>query len=100
MRAPRSVRGLAVAAGAVAEVVVGDLTSEGRSGLDREAVVQPAPDAGVADLGAEVVRGCEMPCLVEAGLALDVDVDRVGAEEVAEDLDDRRGDRRVCRRVL
>jgi hypothetical protein len=35
----------------VAEVVVGDLAAEGRAGLDGEAVVHSAPDAGVVDLG-------------------------------------------------
>ena len=91
---------LAAAAEALVEVVVGDRASQSRAGLDREAVVQAAPDAGVADLGAQVVRGREVARLIEGWLALDVDVDRVRAEEAGEDLDDRRGDRRVRGRVL
>ena len=48
-RAPRQ-GVLVVCAEPVAEIVVGDLASEGRAGLDGEAVVHSGPDAGVVDL--------------------------------------------------
>jgi hypothetical protein len=55
-------------------------------------VVQPSPDAGVDDFAAEVIRRVEVPHRIQvAGRpgrveAVDVDIDRVRAEEGAVDL--------------
>src|SRR5262249_54860006 len=61
------------------EVVVRHLTAEKRAGLDREAVVQASPDAGVVGLRTQVVRGREVPRHREARRPLDVDVELIRA---------------------
>ena len=84
----------------VVEVVVGDLATEERAGLDGEAVVQARPHPGVVGLCPQVVGGREISRDREARRALDVHVDLIGPEEPREHLGDRRRDRRVRRWVL
>jgi hypothetical protein len=66
----------------VLKVVISDLAAEEGAGLDREAVVQSRPDAGVVGSCPQVVCRCEVPRHRQVWRALDVDVEPIGPEEV------------------
>jgi hypothetical protein len=74
----------------VIEAVVRNLLSELHPRFRGEAVVEAAPRAGVHDVGAEFVRGVELPHRDQiprgVGRTVDVEVDLVSAEELAEHL--------------
>ena len=74
----------------VIEAVVRNLLSELHTRFRGEAVMEAAPRAGIHDIGAEFVRGVEVPHRDQiprgVGRTVDVEVDLVSAEELAEHL--------------